>query len=98
MDFFKKGTMHIKFLPEAMPIVERLNIFGSQKHGWLPPNYGKSTYSELTEEEKAVVDSFHGDDTAGSGENAYAEVLRNAAFYLAAPTKKLPELMAPETE
>ena len=98
VDFFKKGTMHIKFLPETMPIVERLNIFGSQHHGWLPPNYGKSTYADMSGEEKAVVDAFHGDGGAGSGESAYAEVMRNAAFYLAAPTKKLPELMAPEEE
>ena len=98
VDFFKKGTMHIKFLPEAMPIVERLNIFGSQHHGWLPPNYGKSSYTSMTDEEKAVVDSFHGDGAAGSGESAYAEVMQNAAFYLAAPTRKLPALTAPEAE
>ena len=98
IDFFKKGTMHIKFLPEAMPMVERLNIFGAQKHNWLPPNYGKSSYSVMTEEEKSIVDSFHGDGAAGSGENAYAEVMRNAEFYLAAPMRELPALMAPQSE
>lgn len=94
--FFKKGTMHIKFHEDAMPIVQRLNIFGSQHHGWLPPNYGKSKYTDMTTEEKAVVDSFHGDGAEHSGEGAYAAVMANAAFYLAAPTKKLPALMAPE--
>ena len=98
LDAYKKGTIHIKFLPEAMPIVERLNIFAGRKRGWLPPNYGKSDYSDMDAEEKTVVDAFHGDGAAGSGESAYAEVMRDAAFYLSAPTRKLPELMAPATE
>lgn len=95
VDFFKKGTMHIKFHEDAMPIVQRLNIFGSQHHGWLPPNYGKSKYTDMSAEEKAVVDSFHGDGAEHSGESAYAAVMANAAFYLTAPTKKLPALTAP---
>jgi hypothetical protein len=86
IDLFKKGTMHIKFLPEAMPIVDRLNIYASRKRNWLPPNYGKSTYSNMTAEEKAVVDSFHGDGSDGSGAERYAEVLRRSSFYLADPT------------
>ena len=98
LDAYKKGTIHIKFLPEAMPIVERLNIFAGRKRDWLPPNYGKSGYADMDAEEKAVVDAFHGDGAAGSGADAYAEVMRDAAFYLSAPTRKLPELMAPATE
>lgn len=44
--------------------------------------------------EQAVVDSFHGDDSKGSGEKAYTEVMAKADFYLAEPTQKLPALMA----
>lgn len=95
VDFFKiKGTMHIKFLPDAMPLVERLNIFGSQHHGWLPPDYGKKSYSKMSKEEKHVVDSFHGNGTDGSGQSKYEEVLHEASYYLASPVQKLPALMA----
>lgn len=94
IDIFKKGTTHIKFYPETMPLVERLNIYASQKKGWLPPRYGKARYKDMNDMEQMVVDSFHGNDTKGSGEKAYAEVMANAAFYLAEPTQKLPALMA----
>lgn len=93
VDMFKKGTTHIKFYPESMPLVDRLNIYASQKKGWLPPRYGKTRYKDMKPEEKAVVDSFHGDGAEGSGEKAYTEVLTNAAFYLAEPTQTLPALM-----
>lgn len=92
VDLYKKGTTHIKFHPEAMKIVDRLNIYASKKRGWLPPNYGKTTYGNMGGEEKAVVDSFHGSGEEGSGEKEYAEVMANASFYLAEPTKNVPML------
>lgn len=92
IDLFKKGTTHIKFLPEAMPLVERLNIYASQKKGWLPPRYGKAAYSNMTTEEKEVVDSFHGDGSAESGEKAYTDILENAGYYLTDPTQNIPAL------
>ena len=97
VDFFKKGTMHIKFYPETMPLVERLNIYASQKKAWLPPSYGRKTYGNMQAEERAVVDSFHGNGSEGSGSEAYAEVMKNASFYLADPTQAMPALMAPES-
>ena len=93
IDIFKKGTTHIKFYPESMKLVDRLNIYASQKKGWLPPRYGKARYEEMRPEEKAVIDSFHGDGTERSGESVYTEILTNAAFYLAEPTQTLPALM-----
>lgn len=93
VDLYKKGTMHIKFLPETMPLVERLNIYASQKKGWLPPRYGKASYNNMDASEKAVVDSFHGDGGDGSGEKAYTEVMAKADFYLTEPTQRLPALM-----
>ena len=92
IDLYKKGTVHIKFLPEAMPLVERLNIYASRKKNWLPPNYGKASYSNMAAEEKAVVDSFHGDGSDGSGAEAYSEVMSKAGFYLAEPVNKLQAL------
>lgn len=93
IDIFKKGTTHIKFYPESMKLVERLNIYASQKKGWLPPRYGKASYQDMNPSEQAVVDSFHGDDSKGSGEKAYTAVMANASFFLAEPTQKLPALM-----
>ena len=94
IDLFKKGTTHIKFYPEAMALVDRLNIYASQKKGWLPPRYGKTRYANMTAQEKAVVDSFNGDGAEGSGDKAYTEIMAKASFYLAEPTQKLPALMA----
>lgn len=58
--FYKKGTCHIKFKPEASRIIDRLNIFAGQQKNWLPPTYGKKHYSDMTAEEKAVIDDFQG--------------------------------------
>ncbi len=92
VDFFKKGTTHIKFYPESMKLVERLNIYAARERNWLPPSYGQKTYSNLQQEEKAVVDSFHGDGTDGSGQAAYTEILRQSAYYLTDPTQTIPAL------
>jgi hypothetical protein len=97
VDFFKKGTMHIKFLPDAMPLVERLNIYAAQKKNWLPPNYGKTSYGNMDVSEREVVDSFHGDGSEGSGAKKYQEVLTQSAYYLANPTQRMPALTAPAT-
>ena len=61
--FYKKGTCHIKFKPEAARIIDRLNIFAGQKKNWLPPTYGKKHYADMTAEEKAVIDDFQGADS-----------------------------------
>ena len=75
--FYKKGTVHITFTcPE---LIERFNIYAAQYKGWLPPNYGKAKYKDMTAEEKAVVDSFQ-------GEEAYNEVMAKANYYLAPVT------------
>lgn len=74
--FFKKGTVHLTFTcPE---LIDKYNIYAAQNRGWLPPSYGKKKYTELTEEEKSVIDSFQGKD-------AYDKVISKADFYLASP-------------
>lgn len=75
--FYKKGTVHLVFTcPE---LIERFNIYAAQNKAWLPPSYGKKAYKDMDAEEKAVVDSFQ-------GEEAYNDVLANAGFYLAPVT------------
>lgn len=77
--FYKKGTCHITFREEAKPLIEKLNIIGSQKKGWLPPCYGKKTYQEMTEEERKVVDEFQ-------GRESYEKVLHKKDFFLSENT------------
>lgn len=60
--FYKKGTAHIKFYPEAQPILDRLNIFAARSRSWLPPSYGRKHYEDMTTEEQSVIDEFQGRD------------------------------------
>lgn len=71
--FYKKGTCHITFTNEEL--LKKFNIFGAQHKGWLPPCYGKKTYSDMTTEEKAVVNDFE-------GETEYKKVMNNKKYYL----------------
>ena len=72
--FYKKGTCHITFTNEEL--LKKFNIFGAQHKGWLPPSYGKKKYSDMTSEEKAVVNDFE-------GEAEYNKVMCNISYYLA---------------
>ena len=71
--FYKKGTIHIVFTNEEL--LKKLNIFGSQKKGWLPFSYGKKNYSEMSEEERLVVDEFE-------GREEYEKVIADKKYYL----------------
>lgn len=71
--FYKKGTCHIVFNDDEL--LKKFNIFGSQHKGWLPPSYGKKTYTDMTAEEKAVVNEFE-------GEKEYVKVMSNRKYYL----------------
>lgn len=93
--FYKKGTMHITFRNQEL--VDRFNIYCGRKKNWLPPCYGKARYADMSTEERAVVDGFHGDGSDGAGETAYGEVMANAEYYLAEPSRSAPALMAPAT-
>lgn len=77
VNFYKKGTVHITFTcPE---LIDRFNIYAGQRKGWLPPACGKKSYKEMTSEEKAVIDSFQ-------GEEAYSEVMSKPSYYFAPVT------------
>lgn len=89
---YKKGTMHIKF--HNSELVDRFNIYCCKHKGWLPPSYGKARYSNMQAEEKAVVDSFHGDGKEGSGEKVYSAVMARADYFLSEPVQTVPLLGA----
>jgi hypothetical protein len=71
--FYKKGTCHITFRDDEL--LQKFNIFGSQRKGWLPPSYGKRRYNDMTQEEKAVIDEFQ-------GEADYQKVVENPQEYI----------------
>ena len=73
VDVFKKGTMHIKF--RDLDLLKRFNIYGCQHKGWLPPSYGKKSYSEMNAEEKQVVDEYE-------GQQEYEKVYNNRENYI----------------
>lgn len=89
---YKKGTMHITFHDQRL--VDRFNIYCGQHKSWLPPSYGRASYTDMGARDRAVVDSFHGNGTQGSGETAYREIMAKRDYYLGEPTGEMPLLMA----
>ena len=81
--FYKRGTCHIEF--RDLELLKKLNIFGSQQKGWLPPSYGKKRYSEMTPEEQQVVKEFE-------GEEMYAKTLADASYYIYDANTAIPKL------
>lgn len=73
LTFYKKGTCHIEFQNERL--LDKFNIFGSQKKGWLPPSYGYAHYDDMSHEEQSVIDEFQ-------GKEAYNNVLQHKDKYL----------------
>ncbi len=80
ISFFKKQTAHIIFKDEGL--LQKFNLFGSQKKGWIPNSFGKRTYKEMTKEEREVVDSF-------CGKEEYSNILSNSDYFLYEPSETL---------
>jgi len=78
--FYKKGTCHIEFT--NLDLLHKFNLFGSQRKGWLPPSYGKSSYKEMTKEEKTIIDEFE-------GKESYNNVMNNKDYFLVETSKLL---------
>jgi hypothetical protein len=78
--FYKKGTCHIIFTNEEL--LKKFNLFGCQKHGWLPPSYAKAKYNDMTKEEQSVIDEFE-------GKESYSKVINNTEYYIYNPEKML---------
>ena len=81
--FYKKGTCHITFTNERL--LKKLNIFGSQRKGWLPKGYARKRYEELDPEEQAVIESFE-------GRESYSETLMESQYYLFDAGRSMPML------
>lgn len=80
INVYKKGTVHITWTDEDL--LKKLNIYGCQHKGWLPPSYGKKHYDDMDEEEKAVIDEFE-------GKESYENVFANKNKYLIENTSSL---------
>ena len=83
--FYKKGTAHIKMYPETAPLIDRLNIFCAQQKNWLPPCYGRKHYSDMSGEEKTVIDGFQ-------GEEEYEKIVANPSKFILDATSLVPLL------
>lgn len=87
--FYKKGTCHITFTDEKL--LKKLNIYGGLKNSWLPYEYGKKKYSNMTDVEKAVIDSFEGEESYNlicANPSEYLLDLSNTNFLALTDTKK----------
>lgn len=58
IDCYLKGTIHLTFLSED--IRRRFNVTACRHKHWLPQDYGKKKYGEMSEREKAIVEEFEG--------------------------------------
>ena len=85
--FYKKGTCHITFTNERL--LKKLNIFGSQRKGWLPYGYARKRYEELNSDEQAVIESFE-------GRESYNETVMESQYYLFDAGRSVPMLTSGE--
>lgn len=80
VSIYKKGTCHITFNDDEL--LKKFNIFGSQRKGWLPYEYGKKAYDAFTDEEKSVIDEFQ-------GKKEYEKVYAHPENWLFDPAEKV---------
>lgn len=71
--FFKKGTCHVTFT--NLDVLHKFNLFAAIHKNWLPPTYGKKSYTDMDAEEQAVIDSFE-------GQESYEKVMQHSDYYL----------------
>jgi hypothetical protein len=83
--FYKKGTAHIEFTD--LELLNKFNLFGCLRKGWLPPHYGKKRYKDMNVEEKEIVREFSGDEAE------YNKIIARQDFYLP-ETKSFVPLLA----
>jgi len=70
---YKKGTCHLVF--KDMELLKKFNLYCGRKQNWLPDDYGLKSYGNLDPKEKAIVDSFE-------GEESYEDTYANRGFYM----------------
>jgi len=69
----KKGTIHLTFLDKN--ILRRFNVAACMGKGWLPGDYGKKPFRDMSKNEKTVVESFE-----VGGNKVYTENLNQHLF------------------
>jgi hypothetical protein len=72
---FKKKTIHLTFRSED--IRRRFNVVACRHKKWLPEDYGKKSYNDMTIEEKDIVGSFEGKDSYNKNVNQIEFVNKN---------------------
>lgn len=72
---YKKGTCHLTF--NDLDLLKKFNLYCGKKLNWLPDDYGRKPYEDLSDEERAVADSFEGKDS-------YQQTFANQQFFLSA--------------
>lgn len=78
--FYKKGTAHIVF--KRADLLKKFNLIGSQRKGWLPPDYGTKSYERMTQVDKDLVDAFE-------GIASYRDTKARHDFYVSRPRLEL---------
>ena len=73
----KKGTIHLTF--RSAETLRRFNTVACKGKAWLPCDYGSKAYSQMTGDEKAVVDSFEGEKT-------YSKSINKPLFAVTGPS------------
>jgi hypothetical protein len=80
VSFFKKGTTHLEF--KNNELLAKFNLFAAKNKMWIPGNFGKTSYSDMSKDERDVVDSF-------CGKEEYSKILNNSEYYLYEPSEIL---------
>lgn len=78
--FYKKGTCHIRFTNDDL--LQKFNLYGCQRKGWLPPAYGKRAYQEMSPKEQSAVDAYE-------GQESYERVMQNREYFIASAASML---------
>jgi 16S rRNA G966 N2-methylase RsmD len=83
--FYKKGTCHLEF--KDLDLLHKFNVYGSQRKGWLPDNYAKETYNNMSKAEKETVNNFE-------GKQSYQNVMNNKNYFITDIHNTLKQLQA----
>lgn len=73
ISMYKKGTCHLIF--KDMELLKKFNLYAGKKLNFLPGDYGKKSYTDLSDRERKIVDDFEGKDS-------YSDTYANQDFYL----------------
>ncbi len=55
----KKGTVHLQF--KSNETLASFNRSASMSKNWLPPSYGKTSFDEMSQDDKDIVKAFEGE-------------------------------------